>query len=174
MRIAVSSLLLFMLSQGIGVAQTNQTMGLTKDSIIGSWSGKAGLRETDMDMWIEGTKRFTADGQVSDRLTSTFVFKQQTQVPVIIAMNLDAKWSLSGSYLCEQVTRFDVSVVSRPNDAIVPAMLVAQLVERLQGSLQARVKSNKPLCNDIVFFKPNEFRLRDGSSTMVTRFERRK
>ena len=174
MRIAVSSFLLLMLCQSNGFAQTNQTMGLTKDTIIGSWSGKAGLRETDMDMWIEGTKRFSANGQVNDRLTSTFVFKQQTQVPVIIAMNLDAKWSLSGTYLCEEVTRFDVSIVSRPNDALVPAMLVAQLLERLQGSLEARVKSKKPMCNDIVFFKPNEFRLRDGSSTMVTRFERRK
>ena len=144
------------------------------EQLLGSWQSKAQMKQTDIEMRMEGEKRFVSTKLVEDRLTGAFVFTKRTTVPILISIDLQSDWMLKGDHLCERLKTFRIGVLSKPDDAVLPDLLVQHLVQNLQKQYGEQHKSGRESCNQIVNIESKRFVLRDGRSTRVTSFTRAK
>ena len=157
------------------VAQSQtKTRSVKPSQLLGVWYGKAGMKQADLEMYLEGEKEFISPTKLQDRLTGSFVLKKITSVPILVSIQLKSNWYVRDGYLCERLKSFHVGIVSKPDGTVVPPLMVAELVENLQGKFDEQAKSGRDVCNQLISVAPNTFTLRDGSSSMVTKFKRLK
>ena len=140
--------------------------------LLGVWSAKGKMTEQKVDMTIEGQKYFKNLNQVEDRVVWSYVYKELSRIPMVFNINLESRWRIRDGYLCERLTKFSVNLVSKPNASIVPAMMVAKVMEGLQESFKKQKDSKRESCNLVQIVSPNEFHFKDGGSSTVTKFSR--
>ena len=159
---------------GLSLSQTVTVLPLSAEKLTGTWLGTSELKQPGVDMHTSGEKTFISSVKLEDRMTTSIVLKHHSPVPVVLGITLDSDWKLirSGSYLCETLTRFSVSLVSKPDDNALPGILVGQLMEQMQNGFKAQVEAKKANCNAIQMSTPTTFALKDGQSGLITQFKR--
>jgi hypothetical protein len=132
------------------------------------------LKQPGVEMTTSGEKTFISSTKLEDRMTTSIVLKHHSPVPVVLGITLDSDWILirNGTFLCETLTRFSVSLVSKPDDNALPGILVAQLMEQMQTGFKTQVAAKKANCNAIEMSAPTVFALKDGQSGLITQFKR--
>ena len=158
----------------LSYSQAVKVLPLSPEKLTGTWLGSSELKQPGVDMNTSGEKTFISSSKLEDRMTTSIVLKHHSPVPVVLGISLESDWKLirSGSYLCETLTGFSVSLVSKPDDNALPGILVGQLMEQMQNGFKAQVSAKKANCNEIELSAPNVFALKDGQSGLITQFKR--
>lgn len=158
------------------LAQTKAVTVLSIDAkrLMGTWLGSSELKQPGVDMMTDGEKRFAPNHKLVDRMTTSIVLKEHSAIPVVLAVTLESDWKLirDGGYLCETLANFSVSLISKPDDNILPGILVAQLMDQMQSGLKSQVAAGKANCNQVEMSSNNAFALKDGQSGLITQFKR--
>ena len=123
-------------------------------------------------MLLEGQKYFRDLNHVEDQVTWSYIYKELTKIPIVFGIRTQSKWRIRDQYLCERLTRFSVEVVSKPDASIVPALMVAKVLEGLQDQFKKQRDANREQCNEVRIVSSKEFHLKDGASSMVSKFTR--
>ena len=149
-------------------------MNITAESLMGTWLASSELTKPGVDMTTTGEKYFASNQKVEDRMTTSIVLKEHSPVPVVFAVQLESSWTLSreGRFLCETLSKFSVSLISKPDDNVLPGFLVRQMMDQMQSGLKSQVVAGKANCKQVEMSSKRTFALKDGQSGLITQFKR--
>ena len=156
-------------SAGQAFAQAGSAK-ISAPKLLGVWTSKAGMSEKAVEMQLEGQKHFRDLNQVEDHVTWSYIYKELTRIPMVFTIRTQATWRIRDQYLCERLTKFSVELVSKPNSSIVPAMMVAKVMEGLQNQFKNQRDAKREQCNEVRLVSSKEFHLKDGASARVSKF----
>lgn len=166
------TLSLLMVCGLVSMALANPKTDVSPNQLLGVWSGKGELKQKEVDMVLEGRKHFKSLSQVEDEVVWTYIYKEITRVPLVFSIRLESTWRIQSGYLCERMTAFSVSLVSKPSSDILPSMMVAKIMEGLQQQFKDHRDAKREHCNAVRIASPRQFQLKDGASSMITKFSR--
>ena len=161
----------YLSSVGPAFAQSGGTKA-DAPKLLGVWTSKSAMSEKEVEMLLEGQKHFTDLNHVEDHVTWSYIYKELTRIPMVFTIRTQSNWRLRDQYLCERLTKFSVELVSKPSSSIVPAMMVAKVMEGLQNQFKRQRDSKREQCNQVRIVSAKEFHLKDGASARVSKFTR--
>jgi hypothetical protein len=149
-------------------------MSINAQSLLGAWLATSELKQPGVDMTTTGEKIFRPNQQVEDRMTTSVVLKEHSPIPVVFAVKLESSWKLirDGQFLCEKLSNFSVSLISKPDDNVLPGFLVGQMMDQMQSGLKSQVVAGKGNCNQVEMSSKDTFAHKDGQSGLITQFKR--
>ena len=145
---------------------------ISAPKLLGVWSSKGEMKQKEVDMILEGQKHFKDLNTVEDQVTWSYIYKELTRIPMVFNIRTQSTWRVRDQYVCERLTKFSVALVSKPDSSIVPAMMVAKVLEGLQNVFKQQRDAKREHCNQVQIVSPNEFHLKDSASSMTSKFIR--